>query len=90
MKKATSGWTASEITEVCNEEHCPATQAANYNRAIGLANVSNVAFSVAALGITLGIVGLVLDADEPTADERPEVAVEPVLGPGAAGLRGSF
>jgi hypothetical protein len=82
----------SELEERCGGTICPETERDEHHTIVTLANVSNVAFAVGGVGVAIGIVGLVLDLqnDEPSSTERARVRIEPVVGPGSIGLRGSF
>ncbi len=51
---------AGDITEACGDT-CPPDQEDALDSAIMLANISNVTFGVAAVGVVLGVVGLTLD-----------------------------
>ena len=79
---------ASEILPNCEGSQCPG-QTDALAAATTLANVSNIGFGVAVLGLGAGITGLVL-APRRENTPRPPVSLAPVLGPGVIGLRGAF
>lgn len=78
-----------EIQDTCKDTRCPASQSGAIDDATLLANVSNVAFAVAAVGVGVGIAGFWLGSDEPSAEQKASTT-EVVVGPGAVGLRGRF
>lgn len=79
---------ASEILPNCNGSSCPG-QAGALATANTLANVSNIGFGVAILGLGVGIAGVALAPRREDAP-RPAVSVTPLVGPGVIGLRGAF
>jgi hypothetical protein len=52
------------------------------------ATISTVAFGIAGVGLAVGIIGLL--TDHPSAAPPTSARVAPWLGPGAAGIHGSF
>jgi hypothetical protein len=77
-----------DLDEACGGDTvCPLGTQAAIDEAELLANVSNVGFAVAGVGLIFGIVALfTLDAD----DGNETAAVTPLVGPGSLGLRGRF
>lgn len=78
----------SDIKSTCQDTRCPSSQSGAIDDATLLANISNVSFAVAAVGIGVGVVGLWLGPEKPNDEQR--AAAELVVGPGAVGLRGQF
>lgn len=76
----------SALEERCPSGSCPTDLADEGATAMTLANVSNVGFAVAAAGLGVGLVTLLIDLDDD--DER--AAVKPLLGPGYLGIFTSF
>ncbi len=66
---------------------CPPPTYADIDRARSLGNVSTAAFVLAGGGVALAVVGYLLGRGAP---RTPETALTPYLGPGSAGVRGSF
>ncbi|MDC3961648.1 tetratricopeptide repeat protein [Polyangium jinanense] len=79
---------ASEILPNCNGSSCPG-QADALATANTLANVSNIGFGVAVLGLGVGIAGVALAPKRENAPPHA-VSVTPLVGPGVLGLRGTF
>jgi hypothetical protein len=76
----------SELDERCGEDQlCPAAEQETLDDAELLANISNVGFAVGAAGLLFGVIA-VFTFDSPSQSAR----VEPLIGPGAMGLRGRF
>jgi hypothetical protein len=67
---------------------CPLAQQDAIAGAKTLANVSNVTLGVGVAGVVLGVVGVVLS--KPKAQAPASAWVEPLLGPGVIGVRGTF
>jgi hypothetical protein len=68
---------------------CQSSEQDSINGATTLANVSNVGFGIGAAGLVVGIVGLVLRPRDP-APRTGHVRLSPFVGPGTAGLGGTF
>lgn len=79
---------SSEILDQCDGDACPRRLEDDISGAETLANVSNVAFAVGALGAAVGIVAVLVStgADEATEGARLEFRVTPI----GAQLRGRF
>ncbi|MBW2459128.1 MAG: hypothetical protein JRI68_31815 [Deltaproteobacteria bacterium] len=85
---------AADVKDRCDGTTCPRSAQEDIDSAKVLANVSNVAFAVGGVGVGLGILGLFLPGEAEPAQAQPGdaagVAVEPLIGPGWAGLSGRF
>lgn len=85
---------AGDIKDRCDGTTCPRSAQEDIDSAKVLANVSNVAFAVGGVGVGLGVLGLFMPGEAEPAQAPPGdaagVAVEPLLGPGWAGLSGRF
>jgi hypothetical protein len=79
---------ANDILQHCQGNRCDADQRGPLATANALANASNVAFAIGAIGAGVGVVGVVMWRREAAA--KNHVAVTPVLGPGSIGLQGTF
>lgn len=77
---------ASELDGDCPDNRCPPDSHGDLDNGRMFGTVSTVAFGVAAVGLTVGIVGLATQDDEP----EPAPAVSPFVGLGTAGMRGVF
>jgi hypothetical protein len=78
-------------TECNSNQQCTKNTpgASNLEAARTSATISTVAFSVAGVGLAAGIIGLL--TDHPSSAPPPTSArIAPWLGPGAAGIHGSF
>jgi hypothetical protein len=78
---------AGDIDDACVEDSCPPGLEGEYDEAVVLANVSNVGFAVAGLGLGIAIVGAFLSGTEGTVTAT---RVTPSIGFGSVGLGGSF
>ena len=78
---------AGTIRDACHDNFCAATQTEAISSATTIANVSNVSFAIAGLGV--GVVALLVSQPH-AAPTMPAVAMTPILGPGIIGLRGAF
>ncbi len=85
---------ASDIKDRCAESICPRSAEEDIDTATTLANAANVSFGVGALGVGLGVLGIVLSDDgesgQPAEGSDARLTVEPLLGPGWVGLSGRF
>ena len=79
---------ADEILPNCQGTKCAATDADKLASANTLANVSNVGFVLAVIGVGGGIAGIVMLPKRKT--PHVPVAIEPLVGPGTIGVRGVF
>jgi hypothetical protein len=82
-----------DLKEQCQNGVCPAAAASDIDRAMLLANVSNVALGVGAIGVVLGIVGIAISGDEASTGGDTEAAaleLSPMLGPASLGMSGRF
>jgi hypothetical protein len=85
---------ASTIRQSCNSSNqCSSDQQNALSGANTLANVSNVAFGIAAAGVVVGVVGLVLrppgQPGQPPA-AKTGIQLTPLVGPGSVGILGRF
>lgn len=85
----------SSLASACPGHGCPPPSYSAYDSASTLATVSTISFVVGGVGACLAVISLVIghdDKSEPPSSAPPEarLRVSPWLGPGAAGLRGSF
>jgi hypothetical protein len=76
---------ANRLQDRCPAGLCADADRADYDRMIGLANASNVAFAVAGAGAVVGVIGLIL-GDAPAGDARAALG----LTPGGAVVGGAF
>lgn len=86
---------AGDVKEQCSDDACPTSTESDADRSLVLAHVSTASFVVAGVGAVLGAIGLGLalasEEDGTSADESaPTATLEPVVGVGFVGLRGSF
>ena len=72
----------SDVKNDCTDNHCPPGRQSDIDSAKSLGTVSTIAFIVAGAGAATGVVGLILN--------RKEASVEPVVGLGLLGARGTF
>jgi hypothetical protein len=79
---------AATIRPLCLNEVCPPTERGALSSATTLANISDVSFVVGAVGVAAGVIGVVLRPHELATKTGATLA--PMVGPGGAGLRGSF
>ena len=79
---------ASDAKKNCgSDDRCTPAAQSDIDSSVTLANVANVGFGVALLGAGIAVYGILT---RPAAHSRSALQVSPVLGPGAAGLRGTF
>jgi len=88
--------TTSDLKDRCpTTDTCPESVRPDYDRALALANVSNVSFALGAVGIGVGLIAVLLDSDsEPSQTASPKLVpglvVRPQVGIGVVGLEASF
>jgi hypothetical protein len=80
---------ASAIKDKCSNNQCDSKQQGPLDAATSTANVANVGFTFAALGIGTGAVTYLLSRPKPAAS-KPAASLQPLVGPGTIGLRGTF
>ena len=81
----------STVKDNCKGNTCPASQQSNIDSASSLATISTIGFVVAGAGAAAAVVGLILWSGEGKAEAHSGAAsFSPWIGPGSAGLRGSF
>jgi len=88
----TGSMTLSKVSEIksnCMQNVCGTGEQGDIGTANTLANVSNVSFAFAGAGLVVGFVGVALRPSSAPAP-RTGLTVTPFVGPGVAGLRGSF
>jgi hypothetical protein len=82
------------LEDECPGNVCPESKRGEHDEIVALANVSNVAFGIGAVGVGVGIVSLVLSLSDGDEQDAPRSAsgtrVEPLVGVGSVGLRGAF
>jgi len=78
---------ASDLEGDCTNNQCPPSSHSDVDSGRMFGTVSTVAFGVAAVGLTVGILGLATQDDEP---EESQQGVTPWVGLGSAGMRGVF
>jgi hypothetical protein len=78
------------LSSECTGNECQkgSQGASDLDAARSSATISTVAFSIAGVGLAAGIVGLL--TDHPSAAPSTSARIAPWLGPGAAGIHGSF
>ena len=84
------------VKQDCPGGVCPASRQADIDSAKTLGTVSTVAFVIGGVGVAMGVIGLVTskppakpDKDKDKVDKDART-VEPILGVGYAGVRGTF
>jgi hypothetical protein len=80
---------ASSAEEQCDGNACKEAAGDDIDGSKSLANVSNVAFGVGAVGIGVGVFGLLSSGGEPKTG-RAKPGVEPLVGTRFVGMRGVF
>jgi hypothetical protein len=74
----------------CTDGKCPQPTFADIDASRTAGNISTVAFIAAGVGVGVGIAGLVLGSSEDKDHASAHARVEPWIGVGSAGVRGSF
>lgn len=77
-----------DLEAACPAKRCAATDESLHGEATTLSHVATAGFAVAGAGAVLGVIGLFALSDGLFGEG--EVALSPVLGPGAFGVRGTF
>lgn len=81
----------SDLEAQCVDRVCSPALESDHDTVIALANVSNVALALGAVGAGVGVVSLIFDLDDDGgADATARVSVEPLVGLGFVGLKGAF
>jgi hypothetical protein len=78
------------LHDTCTNNKCGSNQTGAISSAYALANTSNVSFGVAAAGLVVGLVGVFTRSTPAVPAAKAGVRITPFVGPGTAGLRGSF
>jgi hypothetical protein len=86
---------AGDVKDQCTNDVCPTSTESDADTSLALGHVSTVSFVVGGAGAVLGVVALALaltgDGEEPAADDAvPSATLEPQVGLGFVGLRGTF
>ncbi len=82
----------SNLTSECNaNSHCPPSAYSDLDKANTFATVSTIAFIAGGVGVAVGVVSLFIGGGSSSSEPKPQAArVTPWIGPGSAGLRGTF
>ena len=80
---------ASDAKKLCDGTRCPPAAGPDLDAAKGLAWGSNIGFAIGAIGVGVGIVGIVIGHGAPP-KATPALAITPEVGPGYAGVGGAF
>jgi hypothetical protein len=81
--------TKSELDDACRDNVCTEAQRSKYDDGKKQANISTIGFVVGAVGIGLGTVLLVTSGGKKESAKKPR-RIEPYVGPGSAGVVGTF
>lgn len=79
---------SSEVLDQCDGDACPRSLEDDVSQAELLANVSNVAFAVGAVGVAVGIIALVVSTGDDTGEEGAQLELR--ITPTGAHLGGHF
>lgn len=77
--------TAGSLKDACRDERCPPASQSDLDSASTTGTISTVAFALGAVGLAVGVAGLVLDKGK-----TPAASARIVVSPTGAGLRGTF
>jgi hypothetical protein len=81
--------TTAEVEEICGGTTCPPKELENIELALEYGNVSTVAFAAGGVALAAGVVlAVTVGRDDPS--EREQLSIRPVVGPGYAGVSGTF
>ena len=80
----------SDLKDQCPGGRCPANLQSDLDSARTLATVSTVAFIAGGAGVLVGVIGLVLPKSKVEPAAATAAHVEPSIGLGSMGLRGTF
>jgi hypothetical protein len=81
---------ASDLQDRCPDNQCPRSETEDdYDSAYTMAHVSTAGFIIGGVGVAVGVVGLLLPSGE-AETTTGAVTLRPIVGPGYAGLAGSF
>ncbi|MBI4704353.1 MAG: hypothetical protein HY744_24885 [Deltaproteobacteria bacterium] len=83
---------AGELKDQCPGDVCTEDKRGDYDQMMLLANVSNVGFAVGAVGVGVGLLGLVLggSSGDGSPAEAAAIPVELLVGPARVGVGGRF
>jgi len=79
----------SALKRKCPHGTCPSDQHDALASANTLANVADVGIALGVAGVAVGVVGVILSRGRDRAP-APAASIEPLVGPGAVGVRGAF
>jgi len=80
-----------EIEDQCDADKlCPERLESTASNVRVVAGVSTVSFILSGVGVTGGVLALLLDGDEPEPSSQEAVELRPTLAPGMVGLSGRF
>ena len=79
----------SSVKQSCIDNHCPSSVASDLDTAKTTATISTIAFIAAGAGLAVAVTALII-GDAPSSKETARAHVTPWIGPGSAGLVGSF
>jgi hypothetical protein len=84
----------SDAEKGCVNKFCPPSTYGDLDRASSMATVSTVSFIIGAVGVGVGVVGLLTQPKNEEPQQPPKSAAKPTVSPwigvGSAGLSGSF
>ncbi len=84
---------ASDLQDVCPDNHCTDYQKADFDNGQLLAHISTAGFAVAGAGAVIGVIGLLLPSTPAAPGEEADDQawrIEPHIGFGSIGLSGRF
>jgi hypothetical protein len=83
---------ASDVGDMCNDDksRCTPEAEAEADSATTTAHISTIGFALAGAGIAVGVVGLLLSGSSDGADDAATATLQPLVGPGYVGVKGSF
>ena len=80
----------SAVKQSCTDNHCPSSVANDLDTAKTTATVSTIAFIAAGAGLAVGLTALIIGDGPRSSKETAHAHVTPWIGPGSAGILGSF
>lgn len=80
---------AGDVKDACEDNVCPTALETDADRSVALAHASTVSFIIAGAGAAVGVVGLLLSGSG-DATEAAGLDLQPMVGPGSLGVRGTF
>jgi hypothetical protein len=79
----------STVKAACNGNECPTSSASDLDSARSAATISTIAFVTGGVGLAVGVSALLI-GDKPSTEPTTTAKVTPWIGPGSAGLSGTF